>query len=73
MSENVILVLDSYFNVVEWHGETIRAWIDAKYHQMKEYAHVTELVESPRQDIEYLMSSRFPTPVYYLTHRNHSK
>lgn len=33
MQSNVILLLDSYFNVIEWYGESIQSWWEEKYHE----------------------------------------
>merc|ERR1712125_133832 len=41
---NVILLLDSFFHVVIWRGETIQAWCDARYQDKEEYVHFKELL-----------------------------
>lgn len=48
MKEEVILVMDNYFHVVEWQGETIMHWIKEGYHEHPEYPHVQKLVTSPQ-------------------------
>ena len=73
MVPNVILLLDSYFNVIEWYGEDVQYWWDEKYHENEEYEHIAELFKSPKQDVEYIMANRFPVPNYYLTNVGHSK
>ncbi|KAJ1339306.1 protein transporter sec23 [Batrachochytrium salamandrivorans] len=37
MQPNVILLLDTYFHILIWHGETIAAWRKAKYHEDPTY------------------------------------
>ncbi|CAM6001467.1 unnamed protein product [Sphagnum balticum] len=32
MQDEAILLLDTYFVVVEWYGETVKSWEEAKYH-----------------------------------------
>lgn len=32
LQPNVILLLDTYFQVVIWHGNSIKAWQDQGYH-----------------------------------------
>jgi hypothetical protein len=31
------------------------------------------MIESPKQDIDYIMSTRFPVPNFYKVHPGHSK
>ncbi len=40
MQDDVILLLDSYFNVIEWYGPNVNQWYTDKYHEMEEYAHI---------------------------------
>jgi protein transport protein SEC23 len=32
MKDDVILLLDTYFVVLEWYGETVKSWHENKYH-----------------------------------------
>ena len=38
LKPNVILVLDTFFLLVIWRGETIQQWYDAKYQESPEHA-----------------------------------
>lgn len=40
MQPSVILLLDSYFNVIEWYGESIQSWWEEKYHEMEGFEHI---------------------------------
>ena len=40
-----VLLLDSYFTVVVWHGSTVAQWRKADYHLQEEYAHLKPLME----------------------------
>lgn len=73
MKEDTILLLDSYFNVIEWYGDNIQSWYEQGYHEMPEYDYIKNLLDAPKQDIDYIMNTRFPVPNYYLTHPGHSK
>lgn len=73
MQDDVILLLDSYFNIIEWYGENVQDWYEAKYHEAEGYEHIRDFLESPKQDIDYIMNTRFPVPNFYLTCPNHSK
>ena len=55
MQDEVILLLDSYFNVIEWYGTNCQNWLEEKYHESPEYAHIAELFEAPTADINYIM------------------
>lgn len=33
MQAEVILLLDSYFNVIEWYGDDVQSWWEEKYHE----------------------------------------
>lgn len=61
---DVILLLDGYFNVVVWHGETIASWRDQGYQTRPEHAAFKSLLEAPQHDAGTLMDSRFPVPRY---------
>lgn len=61
---NVILLMDTFFHVLIWHGETIAAWRKAKYHEDPNYANFKELLEAPVEEAQAILSSRFPTPRY---------
>ena len=73
MKEDVVLLLDTYFVVLEWFGDTTKSWEDENYHQMEEYQHIADLFNSPEQDIDYIMTHRFPVPCFYKVHPYHSK
>ncbi len=62
--QDVILLLDAYFNVVVWHGETIALWRDQGYAERPEHAAFKSLLEAPQHDAGTLMESRFPVPRY---------
>lgn len=44
-----VLLLDSYFTVVVWHGSTVAQWRKADYHLQEEYAHLKPLMEVNNQ------------------------
>lgn len=44
-----VLLLDSYFTVVVWHGSTVAQWRKADYHLQEEYAHLKPLMEVSTQ------------------------
>ena len=40
-----VLLLDSFFTVVVWHGSTVAQWRKSDYHLQEEYAHLKPLME----------------------------
>lgn len=57
-----ILLLDTFFEVLIHYGATIAAWKKAGYAEQEEYAHFREFLETPLQDADVLVQSRYPTP-----------
>jgi protein transport protein SEC23 len=60
---NRILLLDTFFHVVIFHGETVAAWRKAGYHEKPEYANLKELLAAPQDDAKSLIENRFPFPL----------
>ena len=62
ISPDRILLLDTYFNVVVFHGETIAEWKRQNYHEQEEYASFKQMLEAPQEEAKELMRERFPYP-----------
>eukprot|EP00450_Noctiluca_scintillans_P007048 CAMPEP_0194485104 /NCGR_PEP_ID=MMETSP0253-20130528/6218_1 /TAXON_ID=2966 /ORGANISM="Noctiluca scintillans" /LENGTH=756 /DNA_ID=CAMNT_0039325035 /DNA_START=45 /DNA_END=2315 /DNA_ORIENTATION=- len=73
LKPNVILLLDSFFHVVIWRGETIQAWMEAGYQEKEEYAHFKALLQAPAEDVKQIMSDRFPVPKFVQTNAGGSQ
>lgn len=37
MKDSSVLLLDTFFNVVLWHGENVHSWEEEGYHQKENY------------------------------------
>ncbi|KNA17655.1 hypothetical protein SOVF_077960 [Spinacia oleracea] len=57
-----ILLLDSYFTIVIFHGATIAQWRKAGYHDLPEHAAFAQLLQAPKDVTDALMKERFPVP-----------
>jgi protein transport protein SEC23 len=57
-----VLLLDTFFRVLVWHGATIAAWRGQGYQEKPEYANLKVTLEAPREEAQNLVSERFPTP-----------
>jgi len=67
LKANVILVLDTFFLLVIWRGETIQQWYDAKYQESPEYENFRQLLIAPEDDCKQILSDRFPAPKFIQT------
>lgn len=57
-----ILLLDSYFTVVIFHGATIAQWRKAGYQDLPEHEAFALLLQAPKDDADALIKERFPVP-----------
>merc|ERR1719454_2405650 len=67
LQPNVVLLLDTFFHVVVWRGETIQHWYDAGYQDKEEYANFKTLIQAPAEDCKQIMAERFPVPKFIQT------
>ena len=59
-----ILLLDTFFHILIYHGETIAAWRKQKYHMQPEHENFRQLLQQPRDDAQDILETRFPMPRY---------
>ncbi|KAL2530998.1 Sec23/Sec24 protein transport family protein [Forsythia ovata] len=57
-----ILLLDSYFSVVIFHGMTIAQWRNMGYQNQPEHQAFAHLLQAPHDDAELIIRDRFPVP-----------
>ncbi|KAG9300734.1 hypothetical protein G9A89_023532 [Geosiphon pyriformis] len=70
---DVILLLDTFFHILIFHGETIAQWRKAGYQDQPGYENFKELLEAPKADSEELLLDRFPIPRYIVCDQNASQ
>lgn len=70
---DVILLLDTFFYVLIFHGETITAWRDQGYAELPEHAAFRALLQAPRDDAAALMENRFPVPRFIVCDQHKSQ
>lgn len=68
-----ILLMDTFFQILIFHGETIAQWRAMKYHEMKEYENFKQLLQAPVDDAQEILSTRFPMPRYIDTEQGGSQ
>ncbi|CAG8530283.1 11561_t:CDS:10 [Diversispora eburnea] len=70
---DVILLLDTFFHILIFHGETIALWRKSGYQDQEGYENFKELLEAPKTDSEELLTDRFPIPRYIVCDQNGSQ
>lgn len=68
-----ILLMDTFFQIVIFHGETIAQWRAGGYHKLPEYDNFRQLLEAPMTDAQEILVSRFPVPRYIDTEHGGSQ
>lgn len=57
-----ILLLDAYFYVVIFHGNTVAQWKKAGYHEQEEHKAFAEMLRAPSEAAKEICRTRFPVP-----------
>lgn len=70
---DVILLLDTFFHVLIFHGSNIVQWRKAGFHEQEDYANFRELLEAPRKEAGELLVDRFPLPRFINADANGSQ
>eukprot|EP00180_Rhodochaete_pulchella_P001270 Plantae.Rhodophyta-Rhodochaete_pulchella.ctg2081.p1 GENE.Plantae.Rhodophyta-Rhodochaete_pulchella.ctg2081~~Plantae.Rhodophyta-Rhodochaete_pulchella.ctg2081.p1 ORF type:complete len:477 (+),score=80.33 Plantae.Rhodophyta-Rhodochaete_pulchella.ctg2081:45-1475(+) len=59
-----ILLLDTFFYLIVFAGDTIAQWRKAKYHEQPEHEALRELLQAPKDDAAAVLEERFPYARY---------
>lgn len=70
---DTILLLDTFFHVIIFHGETIAAWKQQGYQHQEEHVNFRNLLEAPQNDAQLIMNNRFPVPRYIVCDQHKSE
>jgi protein transport protein SEC23 len=73
LKPTIVLLLDAFFHIVVWRGETVQQWYENEYHLNPEYAHFKQLITSPEEDVEKYCRDRFPAPKFIPTWEGESQ
>jgi protein transport protein SEC23 len=68
-----VLILDSFFEVVVFIGETIASWREAGYHMKEEYKNLKDLLEVPVTHARDIEKKRFPSPRFIICDQHSSE
>ncbi|KAL1992541.1 hypothetical protein VTN49DRAFT_4573 [Thermomyces lanuginosus] len=61
-----ILLLDTFFHILIFHGETIAEWRKAGYQDQEGYENFRAILEQPKEDARELIADRFPLPRFII-------
>ncbi|CAL5081799.1 unnamed protein product [Urochloa decumbens] len=62
IASDKILLLDSYFTVVIFHGVTIAQWRKAGYQDQEGHEAFAQLLKAPHEEASSIIKERFPVP-----------
>jgi protein transport protein SEC23 len=72
LEPDVVLLLDSFHNVVVWRGGYVAQWIKEGYHRQPEYSFLREILERSEERAQELCT-RLPTPQFCVTEQDKSQ
>ncbi|EGV65809.1 hypothetical protein CANTEDRAFT_96903 [Yamadazyma tenuis ATCC 10573] len=73
VKDDAILLLDTFFHILIFHGKTISEWRKAGYQDQPDYANFKQLLEEPKQEAAELLVDRFPLPRFIDTEEGGSQ
>ncbi|XP_006824846.1 protein transport protein Sec23A [Saccoglossus kowalevskii] len=59
-----ILLMDTFFQLLIFRGDTIATWRKAGYHNQAEHENFRQLLNAPSDDAQEILQTRFPMPRY---------
>lgn len=63
---NTILLLDTFFQILIFHGETMAEWRKAGYQDQEGYENFKAVLDAPKEDARELVQDRFPLPRFII-------
>lgn len=62
LKPDIVILVDTYFYTLIWHGKTIASWVDQGYHLSQDYENLKQLLEKPVADAQIILDDRLPVP-----------
>ncbi|EGV62069.1 hypothetical protein PSN45_000783 [Yamadazyma tenuis] len=62
LSKSKILLLDTFFHILIYHGGQVAEWRKLGYHNQEGYEHFKEFLEAPKKEAMEILMDRFPLP-----------
>lgn len=73
IKDDRILLLDTFFHILIFHGKTIGQWRKAGYQNQPEYENFKTLLEEPKLEARELLIDRYPLPRFIDTEEGGSQ
>ncbi|KAH9410606.1 Sec23/Sec24 domain-containing protein [Ordospora pajunii] len=73
LEPDVILVMDTFHNVVVWRGEYVAEWVNEGYHEEPEYESLKHALNRSEGMARGLCKYRLPSPQFCITEHNKSQ
>lgn len=73
IKDDKVLLLDTFFHIVIYHGKTIAQWRKVGYQDQPEYENFKNLLEEPKQEAIELLVDRYPLPRFIDTEEGGSQ
>lgn len=73
IKDDRILLLDTFFHILIFHGKTIAQWRKAGYQDQEEYIDFKRLLDEPKLEAGELLVDRFPLPRFIDTEEGGSQ
>ena len=73
LKEDVILLLESYFNVLVWYGESAYGWKEQNLQEEPYYEYLQEFFSMPMRDASDIVYDKTPVSNFYETFKNDGK
>ena len=55
-----VLLLDTFFHILIFHGENVASWRKAGYHEQEGYENLVTLLKDPQEDAQVRLLFSFP-------------
>jgi protein transport protein SEC23 len=69
LKPDVVLLVDTYFNLLIWRGVNVHAWFKDGMHLQPEYEHINCLFTQPMEDAKIILEDRLPVPKIIVCHQ----
>ena len=62
LKSNCVLLLDTFFHVVVWHGIDVMKWREEGYQDQEGYENIKQMLDEPQDYAQNILDERLPTP-----------
>ncbi len=62
LRNNVVLLLDTFFTVVVWHGIDVMKWREEEFQEKEGYENIKQMLDDPQDYAQNIVVERLPTP-----------